>query len=60
MPKGGKEDRMMHHIKESEVARGKSPKEAESMAWAHIKHPKPKPKSVMHRLADEAMKRAYK
>lgn len=44
MPKGGKTDREMNHIKDSEMARGKSAKEAESIAWAHIKHPPTKHK----------------
>lgn len=39
MPKGSKKDRQADHIKESEMKRGKTEKEAESIAWAHVKHP---------------------
>lgn len=53
MPKGGKEDRMMNHIKSSEMARGIAPKEAEGIAWAHIKHPRPKKQKKVYKMADK-------
>jgi len=42
MPKGCKKDRQAQHIKDSEMERGKSAKEAEEIAWAKVKHPKKK------------------
>ena len=40
-----KEDRQVKHIIASEMAGGKSRKEAEQIAYAHVLHPKPEKES---------------
>ncbi len=40
MPKGGKLDRQVQHIKQSEMKSGKSAKKAESIAWGAIQNQK--------------------
>lgn len=40
MNEGAKVDRQAKHIAASMMKKGKSKKEADSIAWAHIKHPK--------------------
>lgn len=43
-----KVERQVQHIKESEMARGKSEKEATSIAWAKVKNPSVGPVRIKH------------
>jgi hypothetical protein len=40
MPKGGKKDREVQHIVQSEMARGKSRSQAENIAYGHLANQK--------------------
>ena len=55
---GAKVDRQAKHITASMMKKGKSKKDAESIAWAHIKHPKSESadsyfKSLTNKLAEK-------